>query len=109
MAYIPPLLLLDAVTTGTSKPVSAVNSARDVTVTYTGNGTTSGGTVLLEESDQAPYTGTWSLIETVSASTVTGNAKAAHHIRIGAGLYVRARVSSDMTGGGTLTVSVTGA
>ena len=109
MSYIPPLLLLDAVTTGTSKPVSAVNSARDVTVTYTGNGVTSGGTILLEESDQDTYTGTWSLIETVSAATVTGNVKSSHHIRIGAGLSMRSRISSTITGGGTVTVSVTGA
>lgn len=95
--------------TGAGKVLSAVNAARDVTLTFTSEGTTSGGTILVEESDLATYTGTWSLMETVSAASFTGGAKLAKHYRLGAGLYMRARISATITGGGTVTVTATGA
>ena len=99
--------LLDAVTTGTSVPFQVLGSGkRDLTFTCTSAGTTSGGTILLEESDLASYTGTWSQLYSQAASGFTGNAKLCIHVEIGAGMWVRARVSSDVTGGGTATVSV---
>lgn len=111
MSYIPIQLLIDAQTATATIPktVSAVGSARDLTFTVTGNGTTSGGTVIIEESDDPSYTGTWGLLYTQLASGVTGNQKLPIHIRVGAGLFTRPRITGAITGGGTISVSVTGA
>lgn len=104
-----PVFLLDRVTTGTSKPFQVLGAVRDVLVTFTSEGTTSGGTILIEESDLPSYTGTWSQIASQLASGFTGNAKLCTHVQLGAGGWVRARVSSTVTGGGTATVTVSGA
>jgi hypothetical protein len=105
-----PTLLLDRVTTGTSVPWQVAGSGMtDLTFTFTSAGTTSGGTILIEESDVPSYTGTWSEVYSEAASAFTGTAKQAIHRRIGAGMWVRVRVSSTITGGGTASVTVTGA
>lgn len=105
-----PTLLLDAVTTGTSVPFQVAGTGlKDLTFTFTSAGTTSGGTLLIEESDVPSATETWSLLYTESASAFSGGIKQAIHIRIGAGMWVHVRVSSNVTGGGTATVTVTGA
>lgn len=104
-----PKFLLDRVTTGTSVPFQVIGGHRDVCVTYTSEGTTSGGTIILEESDLPSYTGTWSQIESRAASTFTGSVKLCVHTQLGAGLWVRARVSSTITGGGTATCTISGA
>lgn len=105
-----PKILLDAVTTGTSVPYQVAGSGlKDLTFTFTSAGTTSGGTILIEESDVPSATQTWSQVYSESASAFTGTAKQAVHVPIGAGMWVRARVSSTITGGGTATVTVTGA
>jgi len=105
----PPLLLLDAVTTGTSVPFQVLGSHKDVCVTFTSAGTTSGGTIIIEESDLPSYTGTWSQLISQAASGFTGTVKLCAHVSLGSGLWVRARVSSTITGGGTATVSISGA
>lgn len=105
-----PLFLLDRVTaTGSSKPFQVLGAHRDVCVTFTSEGTTSGGTIIIEESDLRSYTGTWSQLASQAASGFTGGAKLCTHIQLGAGLWVRARVSSTITGGGTATVTISGA
>ena len=72
-----------------------------------GNGTTSSGVVTLDESvyvgDQ-PYGGTPSAITTVNASTVTGDNQAAIHPAVGTYGWVRARISTAIGGGGTVSV-----
>ena len=100
-------ILLDRVTTGTSVPFQVLGTNhRDVTVTFTSEGTTSGGTIIIEESDLPSYTGTWSQLLSQAASGFTGTVKLCAHIELGAGLWVRARVSSAITGGGTAIVSI---
>lgn len=108
-AGTPSLFLLDRVTSGTSAPFQVLGGAKDVSVTFTSEGTTSGGTILIEESDLPSYTGTWSQIASQAASGFTGGVKLCTHVRLGAGLWVRARVSSAVTGGGTATVTISGA
>lgn len=109
-ATVNPTILLDAVTTGTSKPFQVTGSGmKDLTFTFTSAGTTSGGTILIEESDRPTATETWSQVYSQAASGFTGTVKLAVHVRIGAGMWVRARVSSTVTGGGSATVTVTGA
>jgi hypothetical protein len=109
MSLLTKQFLLDRQTaTQASHPVDVGATAKDVTFWFTSEGTTSGGTILLEEADLASYTGTWSLLATQAASGFTGGAKLAVHIRLGSGAFVRARISSAITGGGTATVTLTG-
>lgn len=72
-------------------------------------GTTSGGTILIEEADwgpgEAPYSGTWSVVQTISASAFSGGAQLAVHITDSAYGWVRVRISSAITGGGSIIVS----
>jgi len=104
------ITLLDAVTTGQSQPIMM---AAHIAPTFyvIGTGTVSGGTVLIEEADANPetgpggYSGTWSLVYTVTASDVSGGKQKAIHLTGPNSYgYLRARVSSDITGGGTITV-----
>lgn len=85
--------------------------ARSLTVSFylTGNGTTSGGTITYETSDDPTYSGTWwPLATAVNASDVSSNKK---KVTVVDGCYrcVRARISSDITGGGTISVRVVAA
>lgn len=109
MDHIPIQFLLDRVTaTQSSKPIQALNAARDLCFTLTSEGTTSGGTVIIEESDLLSYTGTWSQLYSQAASGLSGDAKLCIHVRIGAGMWCRVRISATITGGGTITATVTG-
>lgn len=106
-----PLLAAGTITasgTGTSAPVD-VHGADELTFYFTSVSTTSGGTILIEEADYSPvgpnvYAGTWSLIATIAASSFTGGAQIAYHLPQGAYSYVRARVSADISGGGSISV-----
>jgi len=76
---------------------------------FTSAGTTSGGTILIEEADwddltETPYTGTWSQIASIAASSFTGGAQVAYHISPTSVGFVRVRISSAITGGGTIKV-----
>lgn len=69
-------------------------------------GTTSGGNVTIEEADWGPaehvYSGTWSVLATVAASSFTGGAQVVYHVTECAYSYVRVRISDAITGGGTI-------
>ena len=96
------------VTTGTSPWVQADASGL-VTIYFRSVGTTSGGTVLIEEADwgpfEPPYSGTWSQVQSQAASGFTGTAQLAVHVTLSAFAYFRVRISSTITGGGTILVS----
>ncbi len=86
-----------------------------LTAFYTSTGTTSGGTIILEEADYAdeplhesPFTGTWSQIESRAASSFTGGVTLAYHVPPGAFAWVRARISGAITGGGSIVVTLRG-
>jgi hypothetical protein len=98
------------VTTGASIPVN-LQAPGSLSIYLTSIGTTSGGTILIEEADydqdkDAPYTGTWGTIQTISASTFTGGAQLPVHV-VGPVAYgfIRVRISSAITGGGTITAA----
>lgn len=98
---------LAGVTSGTSQPIK--QDGRDVTLYLGSIGTTSGGVVTIEEAgwskDEHPYSGTWSKIADVNASTFTGTAQIAYHLSSPTPYqYLRVRVSSNITGGGTIYV-----
>jgi hypothetical protein len=109
MSDFPITYLLDrqTATTAVCAPFQVLGSGkRDVTLTFTSEGTTSGGTILLEETDLPAYTGTWSQLYSQAASGFTGSVKLCVHIELGAGMWIRARISSTVTGGGTATVTI---
>ncbi len=94
------------VTTGTSIPV--LREVDNIISIYLRSiGTTSSGTVLIEEADWGPleqvYSGTWSQIQSIAASTFSGGAQVALHITASSYGWVRVRISSAITGGGTIT------
>jgi hypothetical protein len=96
--------------TGTSRPIN-VEGRDEVVVYFQSNGTTSGGTLKIEEAswtDPGPvYAGTWSQIGTdIAASSFTGTAQIAYHLSPNSYHYIRVRISADITGGGTVTVLV---
>lgn len=102
------------VTTGTSTPIDCSGYSK-LTVYYQSLLTTSGGTLILEEAEysqqplQEPaYTGTWSQIESRAASSFTGGVQLAFHTQISAYAWVRVRISSDITGGGSVIVTLRG-
>lgn len=102
-------LLQSAQTTGNGSVYDL--GARSLTITFylTGNGTTSGGEITYETSDDPTYTGTWALLATaVNASDVSGNKKKITTVT-GCFRIVRARISSNITGGGNIDVRVVAA
>jgi hypothetical protein len=98
------------VTTGQS---SAILRDQDGVLSFyvRGIGTITGGTLIIEEADwnqfiDVDYTGTWSQIQSVTLSTLSGGAQLSIHITDSSYGFVRARISSTVTGGGSITVAV---
>lgn len=91
------------VTTGTSIPIDS-QAFDELAFTFESVGTTSGGTLLIEEASRPNYSGTWSQIASVSASSFTGTAQQVYHISPSKYACVRVRISLAITGGGTVLV-----
>lgn len=93
------------VTTGASQPIQA-NGAGLVTIYLRGVGATTGGTIVIESADwgplEAPYSGTWGVIFTQAASGLNGTAQIPVFITLSAYASYRVRISSTITGGGTV-------
>lgn len=98
---------LSLATTGTGTTIS-FHDCRQVFWTVEGAGTISGGTVKIESAASADYAGTWNEIDSITASTLTGGAAYANTTPMTGGGFFRARISSNITGGGTITVSING-
>lgn len=103
---------LNAAQTGTGTAINA--AGRQGLVLYVrGTGTISTGVITVEEADFNPateseYAGTWSSITTINANTTTGGAQTAYHFTGLAYRYVRARITTNLTGGGNVTVVIAG-
>lgn len=97
------------VTSGTG-PWFDVRGQNNLLVTFQSIGTTSGGTILIEETDAIDDSNaaTASQLASQAASGFTGTAKLGTHIVLGCGGYVRARISSNITGGGSVIVTLRG-
>lgn len=98
---------LSAVTTGTGTAI-AFNDCGRLLYVVEGTGTISGGTILIESADTANYAGTWIQLASISASSLTGGAAAGDNLNAPPGTFVRGRISSNITGGGTVTVRLNG-
>lgn len=89
------------VTSGMSKPINP-GQHESFAIALIGDGTISGGTVLIEEAayTKSQYNGTWSQISSTTASDITGNAQKVIHVAPNALMATRVRISSGITGGG---------
>jgi len=105
-----PQQLQAAATTGNGGILSLRGETARLTIVIQGDGTVSSGAVQIEESyaDAPPtgpapfYTGTWSAIN--APVTVTGSgAQQVVHVA-GSFWHVRVRISTNIGGGGTVTV-----
>lgn len=102
-----PQTLQSAATTGTGGILLIRGQCERVTVVLESSGTTSGGAVTIEEAyypdDGLVYAGTWSTIgSAINASSFTGGAQLAVHILDQSIWALRVRISSNITGGGTI-------
>lgn len=97
---------LSAATTGTGEPM-AVNSCKQGTWATEASGTVSGGTIVIEQAVTRSYAGTWNLLDTIDAANAAAGTE-------GFGTYpgvigfMRARITSNITGGGSVTVYLNG-
>ncbi len=98
---------LDAVTTGTGS-VKALNDCRQCNWMFIGAGTITGGTVVVESATAIDYAGTWNELDTLTASDLSGGKATGGTYPMPPGGFVRGRVSSNITGGGTITVKING-
>ena len=106
----PNKLIIDASAAATQGILYPQGKTARVTIVVQGTGTTSSGVVTIEEAyyDQTAgdpvYSGTWSTITTVNASSVTGGAQQIVHVMGTSAWAVRARISTIIGGGGTVSV-----
>ena len=110
-----PIKLLDAATTGTGGVLELQGKIARLTIVAQGSGTISTGAVSLEEafydnlppagfeSHGVPYTGTWSVISTVTGSALTTGAQQIFHIQ-GSVFAFRPRITTAIAGGGSMTI-----
>jgi len=100
-------LQVASTTTGNGTAVVPGPRVKNHSVYIMGSGTTSGGAISIEEATDPAYAGTWSVIQSVNASTVTGTAQSVVHFTASC-RAIRARVSSNITGGGSIQVDYRG-
>jgi hypothetical protein len=97
--------ILQSLATSGNGSAMSINRLANVTVHVTGAGVISGGTVKVEEAETEDYAGTWNEIETIDATLLNGGAMKT--VRCVGGIYgfVRARISSAIIGGGTISAT----
>lgn len=100
-------ITLEDATTGTGRAI-AFNDCRQVNWLVEGDGTISAGTVVIESAHASDYAGTWNELDSIDASTLTGGKLYGNTFPHVPGGFVRARISSDITGGGNVTVRLNG-
>lgn len=111
LGYVRNKQLAGAITAATSIGVGVdVRGTLGVTIYWTGTGTTSGGTLVLETADydpntEAPYAGTWFALQTVNAADVSGGKTKAVYT-VGCFSVVRTRIATDITGGGSISTTI---
>ena len=101
-----PFAFLDTQTATTASGILLLRGECErFTVVLQSTGTTSGGTVIIEEAYYDPngpvYSGTWSQLQSVNASSFTGGTQIAYHF-VGSFWAVRVRPGTTITGGGSV-------
>lgn len=101
-------------TTGTGLACAVPESHSRFVFEVIGVGTVSGGTILIEEAHDAEYTGTWDTLLSITAADISGGEVGMYRVDpavVPPELIIRAlraRISSDITGGGSVTVRIVG-
>lgn len=92
--------LLNAATTGTPTAGDA-RGYSSPSVTVTASAAISAGTVIVEESDDPTYAGTWSQIESITLSSVFPSAggKSVRHYSQSSYGFIRTRIGTTVVGG----------
>lgn len=93
--------------TGTGRAI-AFNDCRQVNWIVEGSGTISDGTVVIESAHAHDYGGTWNQLDEIDATTLTGGALYGNTFPMVPGGFCRARISDNITGGGSITVRLNG-
>jgi hypothetical protein len=97
---------LSAVTSGTGAELAINGLYRNITCYISSTGTIAGGAVTLEEAPSSAYAGTWAVIGSATNVPTSGNQVAVIRATQGAYAYVRARISTSVSGGGSATVRI---
>ena len=97
---------LNAATTGTGEPL-ATNSCKQATWTTVPSGTVSGGTIVIEQASSRDYAGTWFLLDTIDAANAAAGTEG-YGTYPGVVAFIRARITSNITGGGNVSVYLNG-
>jgi hypothetical protein len=98
---------LNAATTGTGTAI-AFNDCRQINWLIEGAGTIGAGTVVIESAHSQDYSGTWNELDSVDAITLSGGKLYGNTFPHVPGGFVRIRISSNITGGGTITGRLNG-
>ena len=97
--------LLTAATTG-SNTYELGGTNRDLSVYIAATGTVSAGKLQMETAHDPSYTGTWApLGAEVALTTLTGSLSSISHYS-GPHRVIRARMTQDITGGGSVSVYI---
>jgi len=94
-------------TTGNGTALGIPSSLRDHEFIVKGTGTITSGVISIEEAATPDYTGTWSLISAVNGTDVTAGATKVVHV---SSIFsaIRARISTNIGGGGSVNVTYKG-
>jgi hypothetical protein len=101
-------LSLNAATAVGAGKSKAFNDCRQTNWLVEGSGTISSGTVVIESAHAHDYAGTWNEIDSVDASTLSGNKLYGNTFPHVPGGFVRGRISAEIQGGGSITVRLNG-
>lgn len=97
---------LSAATSGTGAAI-AFNSCKQASWTTVCSGVVSGGTIIIEQASSADYAGTWYLLDTIDAANASAGTEG-YSTYPGVIAFLRARISSAITGGGNVSVYLNG-
>jgi hypothetical protein len=100
------VLIAAGSTTGMSQAIDTTQLER-LCFYFTSVGDTSTGNLLIEEADwdrdtEPEYTGTWSQVATIATNSFTGGAQIAYHISPNAYAFLRVRINTTVSSGGTI-------
>jgi len=97
---------LSAATTGTGRAIP-LSDCRQISWFIEISGTVSGGTIIIEHAEQIDYAETWQQLDSITAANITAGTEGSGTFAGPVG-FVRARISSNITGGGSITARLNG-
>lgn len=106
-----PMILQNAATSGNGGTLPIQGTCSEFTLSIQGTGTITAGAISIEEAyypnNEPQYSGTWSVITSVPYTSFNANNQVIVHV-VGSFWNIRARISTPIAGGGTVTVATWG-